>query len=211
MGIFNRLFKSRSRTPGKVSGKRLRELEKLKPQAVPMKADKYWLIIGRSLRKTKSMEDQRLKLVKLLGKLKCEEIIGFHLRTEQLLKDSHHEDLLCAAHLIEGGVYENAFEFFRCWLISRGQQVFKKALQNPDSLIAVLDDVEDHSFEAFYHIPEEVFMQATGKSMNDFIAAQIKDAGIEELHLSWSPNNPDSMRHICPELFRKYAMQDSRW
>lgn len=211
MGFFNRLFKSRSRTPGKISTKRLRELDKLKPQTLPLKADKYWLIIGRSLRKTKSMEEQRVKLIKLVSKLKCEEMIGFHLRTVQLLKDSYHEDLLCAAHLIEGGCYAKAFEFFRCWLISRGQRVYEKALQNPDSLLAILDDVEDHSFETFYYVPEEAFMLSTGKSIYDYMSAEARDASVEELHLSWSANDPDSMRHICPGLFRKYALQDSRW
>ncbi len=211
MGFFKKLFKSRTRSAGKISAKRLREIAALKPHAVPMKADKYWLIIGRSLRKSKSMEEQRVKLIKLVSKLKCEEIIAFHLRTLQLLQNSYNEDLLCAAHLIEGGCYAKAFEYFRCWLISCGQRVYEKALQHPDSLIAILDDVEDHSFEAFYYVPEEAFMLVTGKSMYDYIKGEPREEAMEELNLSWSTSNPDSMRHICPELFRKYALQDSKW
>jgi hypothetical protein len=206
MGLFKRLFKKRSKPTGTPSAKRLRQLEKLAPQSTPMSSDRYWKIIARSLRKTRTMEEQRQKLVVVLSKLKCADIVAFHLRTNQLLGESYHEDLLCALYLVEGRFDMKSFDYFRCWIISRGRRVFENALRNPDTLLVVFEsELEDHLFETFYYVAEEAFENETGSALQNYIAAGHNEIQHPEIELSWSATDPDSMHSICPALFRKYG------
>lgn len=60
------------------------------------------------------------------------------------MRDSYRWDLWGAAYIIAGCNSEFAFAEFRCWLISRGEDVYRQALAQPDSLsetqVAVNED-----------------------------------------------------------------------
>ena len=57
--------------------------------------------------------------------------------------DAYRWDLWGAACLINGGCSDDGFEYFRCWLIGQGREVFANALKHPDSLAEVLSGDED--------------------------------------------------------------------
>src|SRR3712207_8125782 len=41
------------------------------------------------------------------------------------------------------GASDDAFDFFRCWLIGQGREVFEGALHDPDALADLLDDFDE--------------------------------------------------------------------
>jgi hypothetical protein len=74
-------------------------------------------------------------------KINKKEMIGFRLRTDKLLLT--FIPLICgAAYIIDGGCSDDGFEYFRCWLISRGKETFIKLKANPDSLITLVVENE---------------------------------------------------------------------
>lgn len=83
----------------------------------------YWAIIDSSLHETTNQEDQELYLVSAIEKLTPKEMIGFRLRTDKILFDSYNPELWCAAYIVNDGCSDGGFEYFRCWLISRGKKL----------------------------------------------------------------------------------------
>ena len=149
MGLFDNLFGKKGKTDQRQ--KRLLDTSSLKKISEMMGEDQFWNIIEKSLTETKRQDDQEVWLINELQKLSLEEIIGFRLRTDKLLYDTYTSEMWCAAYVINGGCSDDCFEYFRCWLISRGENTYKKAKENPDSLIDELVEGQDlYDYESFW-------------------------------------------------------------
>ncbi|ADB29377.1 conserved hypothetical protein [Kribbella flavida DSM 17836] len=88
-------------------------------------------------------------LTKALSGLPAEEIVGFGVRFELLLGEAYRWDLWGAAYLINGGLGDDGFDFFRGWLVAQGREIWEAALADPDSLADVIDEDLDDGFEGF--------------------------------------------------------------
>ncbi len=174
----------------------------------------YWNIIAASLKETSNQEDQELFLVSQLEKLTPEEIIGFRLRTDQLLYDTYNSELWCAAYIINHGCSDGGFEYFRCWLLSRGKKVFYDAKANPDSLLAVLDkEKKEYEFEGFWYVAVNAFKNTTQKELFNFIDYETfttNDENYPILKFSWNIENPQTMQQICPVLYANLWLQHDK-
>lgn len=167
--------------------------------------DTYWGIIENSLKDNSSPADQELFLVNEIEKLTPKEMIGFRLRTDKLLFDSYTSDLWCAAYIIDGGCSDDGFEYFRCWLISRGKETFYKAKANPDSLINLVKENEgSYEFEGFWYVAINAFKNRTGEDLYSYIDYNqfvTNDENYPLLEFNWNIDEPQTMKNICPVLF----------
>lgn len=167
--------------------------------------DIYWSIIENSLKETDNQEDQELFLISEIQKLTPIEMIGFRLRTDKLLFDSYNSELWCAAYIVSDGISDGGFEYFRCWLISRGKEVFYSVKANPDSLIKqVVEDKESYEFEGFWYVAMNAFKNSTGEDLYSFIDYYqfvTNDENYPLLEFNWNVEEPQTMKNICPVLF----------
>ncbi|MDG2431033.1 DUF4240 domain-containing protein [Flavobacterium sp.] len=167
----------------------------------------YWGIIEHSLKESTSPEDQEIYLVNEIEKLSPKEMIGFRLRTDKLLFDSYTSDLWCAAYIMDGGCSDDGFEYFRCWLISRGKDTFYKAKENPDSLIDLVKEERGiYEFEGFWYVAVNAFKNATDKELYSYIdydAFVTNDENYPLLNFTWNVDEPQSMKKVCPQLYDK--------
>jgi hypothetical protein len=170
-----------------------------------MEEDLFWQIVSNSLQHTDSQQAQEGYLVKALEKLSPAEIIGFRLRTDKLLYDTYNSEIWCAAYIINGGCSDDGFEYFRCWLISRGKETFEKTKINPDFLANVIEEGEEYEFESFWYVALEAFKNKTGKDLYDYIDENFKtnEGNYPAIEFTWQEENPESMKKICPRLFEK--------
>jgi hypothetical protein len=170
-----------------------------------LEEESYWVIIENSLKKNSNQSDQELFLVNEIEKLTPKEMIGFRLRTDKLLFDSYTSDLWCAAYIMNGGCTDDGFEYFRCWLISRGKETFYKAKENPDSLInLVKQDRGIYEFEGFWYVAINAFKNETDKEIYSYIDYDTfvtNDENYPLLNFTWNVDEPQSMQKICPILF----------
>jgi hypothetical protein len=170
-----------------------------------LEEESYWVIIENSLKKNSNQSDQELFLVNEIEKLTPKEMIGFRLRTDKLLFDSYTSDLWCAAYIMNGGCTDDGFEYFRCWLISRGKETFYKAKENPDSLInLVKEDRGIYEFEGFWYVAINAFKNETDKEIYSYIDYDTfvtNDENYPLLNFTWNVDEPQSMQKICPILF----------
>jgi hypothetical protein len=167
----------------------------------------YWGLIDNSHKNTTNQEDQEIFLIAEIEKLTPQEMIGFRLRTDKLLFDSYNPELWCAAYIVSGGCTDGGFEYFRCWLISQGKEVFYKVKSNPDALInQVIENKESYEFEGFWYVAMNAFKNTTGQDLYayiDYDTFVTNDENYPLLNFNWNPDEPETMGKICPVLFEK--------
>lgn len=168
----------------------------------------YWTIIDSSLKETKSQEDQEIFLTTILEQLSPQEIVGFRLRTDKLMFDSYTSDLWCANYIISNGAAEDGFDYFRCWLISRGKEAYYKVQQNPDALIDLVEnEPKAYDFEGFWYVAMNAFKNATNQEIYaylDYENFKTTDENYPILEFSWNVDEPETMEKVCPVLFKKF-------
>jgi hypothetical protein len=203
MGLLRNLF-GNNRPSGSGSGPDPAKTSEM------MDEDRFWKLVKDSLHSGEDQDDQEKYLIEQLALLPPADIIGFKLRMEKLLYDAYTSNMWCAAYIINGGCSDDGFEYFRCWLLSRGKEVYYRALNNPDSLVNEIDGEGEYEFEGFLYMAQSAFENKTGKDLYDFVDND-KFPFWESAHppmvFTWKEDNPESIKAICPALFEQMGME----
>jgi hypothetical protein len=127
----------------------------------------FWKIIEAANREADGDCEAVVELIhRQLETLPPAEIQAFDALIGAKLRWSYSRPLWGAAYLINGGCSDDGFEYFRGWLVSRGQAVFDAAVADPDSLVDVVDPENDnHECEALLYLARQTFEEVTGQSM----------------------------------------------
>lgn len=180
----------------------------LAPSNEMLDEETYWTIIEKSLKETKNQEDQELFLTSALEQLSPKEMIGFRLRTDKLLFDSYTSNLWCANFVISNGKADEGFDYFRCWLISRGKEAYYKTMENPDYLVNLVEnEPKTYDFEGFWYVAVEAFKNMTNKDLQAYIDYEnfkTTDENYPLLEFNWNVDDPKTMEKVCPVLFKKF-------
>lgn len=207
MGIFDKLFGK------KVNSERIEkestfDNSQLNKSAEPLDEDLYWGIIEKSLKNSSNQDEQEKILNDEIYKLNPKEMIGFRLYTDKLLYDTYSSEMWCAGYIMNGGCSDDSFEYFRLWVISRGKDTYLKAKANPDYLVnEVIAELEFYDFEGFWYISLNTFKRKTGKDLYDFIdydKFKMSEGNYPQFEFTWDEEDPESMKKICPELFKHF-------
>ena len=104
-------------------------------------------------------------LVERLVERTPDEVIDFARLFEARLARAWRWDLWGAADLLLGGVSEEAFDYFCCWLVGQGREVFEGALTDPDELADLVpdfDEEDDGDAEELGDAAMQAYEQLTG-------------------------------------------------
>jgi hypothetical protein len=177
-----------------------------------MDEERYWRMIADSRAAADGDQNaQERALISALGELTPAEIVMFRLRTDKLLHDTYNSDLWCAGYIMNGGLSDDGFEYFRLWLIGQGREVFEKAKANPDSLADqdfMVDPDEGPSFESLWYVANAAFeTKSGGRRLHDHVSPNFRfgEGHYPAMEFTWSENTPESMRAICPQLLAKFG------
>jgi hypothetical protein len=110
-------------------------------------------------------EEQADLLVDRLLALDPEMVLDFARHFEARYNRAYTWDLWGAAWILLDGASDDAFDFFRCWLIGQGREVYEGAVHDPDSLAGFLDDFDeeiDGDGEELGFAADEAYEQLTG-------------------------------------------------
>ncbi|MFA9191678.1 DUF4240 domain-containing protein [Flavobacterium sp. FZUC8N2.13] len=170
--------------------------------------ENFWAIIEKSIQETTNQEDQEIFLISEIEKLSPKEMVGFRLRTDKLLFDSYTSDLWCANYIISNGVAEDGFDYFRCWLVSRGKEAYYKVKENPDYLVNLVEnEPQVYDFEGFWHVGLSAFKNRTDKEAYAYIDYEnfkTNDEHYPILEFNWNVDEPITMEKVCPVLYQKF-------
>jgi Protein of unknown function (DUF4240) len=110
-------------------------------------------------------EEQADLLVERLTRLDPDSVVDFARHFETRFNRAYRWDLWGAADIMLGGADDDAFDFFRCWLIGRGRHVFEGALHEPDDLAELVREFDpdvDGDAEDLGYAADEAYEQLTG-------------------------------------------------
>ncbi|MFG2670230.1 DUF4240 domain-containing protein [Streptomyces sp. NPDC048445] len=131
-----------------------------------MDETEFWEIVD-STRETADgdPEDHADLLVERLVQLDPDSVLDFARHFEARYNRAYRWELWGAAAVLLGGASDDAFDYFRCWLIGQGREVFEGAVHDPDSLAELLDDFDeelDGDAEELGYAADEAYEQLTG-------------------------------------------------
>jgi len=111
------------------------------------------------------------------------------------------------------GIYvsDDAFYYFRAWLVSQGKDVYSSVLNNPNNLLDLVSHPEDASFEGFNYVSWRAYSQ---KACEEHFTKQ----GIERYYQQWVRENlviadaslmrPDETPHEYSLRMFNYHLED---
>jgi len=114
------------------------------------------------------------------------------------------------------GCSDDGFEYFRCWLISQGKDVFENALRNPDSLVKAFAKLKQTDnipeLEEMLYVCTQAytmkFQLTEDEGMEQYSEVQHKLStsvfSLPEITFDWNEEDEESMKKICPNVFKKY-------
>jgi Protein of unknown function (DUF4240) len=173
-----------------------------------MDEEAFWSIIEQAKAEAGDDPDDQLELIKIsLSELPDEDILEFERLFYALDARAFRADLWGAAYVINGGCSEDAFDYFRAWLIGQGREVYENALANPDSLADLVDEDSDVEFEFLLYAAIEAYEEKTGE--DDFYErlGRIPRAELLGDLDTWSDGHGHAVeakiKRLYPKLFKK--------
>lgn len=130
-----------------------------------MTLDEFWSLIERSRRGAESCDEQVERLAYRLAELPPEEIEAFDRHLTERRIEAYRWDLWGAAYIINGGCSDDGFEYFRCWLISKGRKFFEATLADPEYAGRGVSDDDVQECEPLLGVAGEAYERTTGRDL----------------------------------------------
>ncbi|MFJ9695086.1 DUF4240 domain-containing protein [Kitasatospora sp. NPDC101183] len=149
-------------------------------------------------------DEQADLLVERLVQLTPDDVIDFARLFEARFGRAYRTDLWGAAYLLLDGASEDTFDYFRCWLIGQGREVFEGGLAEPDDLADLLpefDEEEDGEAEDLGYAADEAYERLTGLPLPEVGGGQPGRPYGAPLDF----DDPDVMAKRFPKLWERYG------
>ncbi|HTN76729.1 MAG TPA: DUF4240 domain-containing protein [Pirellulaceae bacterium] len=130
-----------------------------------MNTNEFWKIIDKSRRGAESDEEQAEKLQAILSTLPAEEIRAFDKIFTELRFAAYHWDIWGVAYILCGGCGDDGFDYFRAWLIGRGQKVYEAALADAQSIAKKVTEDDLPEAEMLMYAASQAYTAKTGNEL----------------------------------------------
>ncbi|WP_323446340.1 DUF4240 domain-containing protein [Streptomyces yaizuensis] len=131
-----------------------------------MDETEFWEIVDRTREDAEGDPEEHADLlVERLTRLDPDSVLDFARHFEARYIRAYTWDLWGAAAVLLDGASDDVFDWFRCWLIGQGRDVFEGGVHDPDSLAGLLDEFDpeiDGDGEDLGFAADEAYEQLTG-------------------------------------------------
>ena len=170
-----------------------------------MDTSAFWKLVDKARRMAEEDAEQQLKeLAILLEALPTEEIVQFHYLFCSFFHASYTWPLWGAAYIIGGGCSDDSFDYFRGWLISRGEKVFAAAVADPDKLASMIKEEDqdiDCQVEGWQSVAIDAWCKKTGQNDSAFPARPTEGWPADPSGDEWAEKDLD---HLFPKLAKRF-------
>ncbi|MDT3396511.1 DUF4240 domain-containing protein [Streptomyces sp. B1866] len=170
-----------------------------------MDETEFWELVDRAREEADGdPESQSDLLVEWLTGLDPDAVLDFARHFEARLARGFTWDLWGAAGVLLGGVDEDAFDAFRCWLVGQGRDVFEGALHDTDGLAELLADFDpeaDGDCEDLGYVADEAYERLTGAPLPDL---DLPGRPLEPLGTPLDPADETALAERFPRLWARF-------
>lgn len=170
------------------------------PQSQPAE-NPFWALIEETRRAAGKDTGTQTELLRdRLSKLPPREILAFERWRKALDRRLYTWSVWGAAYVIEDGCSDDCFHDFRAYVISLGEDAFRRATTNPDSLAPVVSDPDTGDWESADDVAPDAYTIATGK---DFPGDE-SDLSGRPRGTPWSEDHIAALLAQYPKLTAKF-------
>ena len=134
-----------------------------------MDDDAFWAIVEATAVHEANTDQQTRALFAALSRLSAADVVAFNAAFERKMAEAYTWDLWAVDYIAHGGASDDGFQYFRCWLISKGRGLFDRLLAEPDDLGVILapDSRGVLEYEDFATVAWDVWAAKTGREPED--------------------------------------------
>jgi hypothetical protein len=170
-----------------------------------METAEFWSIIRKSRKKAKTKDEQYSVLIDELSSRSTADIESFFGLCLKFMDNAFSWDLWGAANIVMAHCADDDFADFRCWLIEQGEQVYYRALKDPDSLAEfpapAIGDFENPFTSKLLDVVQDVYENKTGELPTPPVDRNIPSNPAGE---PFSEDDYEAMEARYPRLYKKY-------
>lgn len=168
---------------------------------ITMTTDAFWSIIEEVHRRhPDDMEGKCKALRARLSRLTPDEMRSFRQHFDECDARAYNWGLWGAAYIIHGGCGDDSFMDFRHTLISRGREVYEKALSDPDSLVELGLTEEEACFEGYDYAVMDAEKAVLDRQERCRVPFPTKPAGEP-----WDEDDNAALAARFPRLYEAYC------
>ncbi|MDN3451790.1 DUF4240 domain-containing protein [Planococcus sp. APC 3906] len=180
-------------------------------QTAGMPEETFWELLALAHKKGEDWEEQLEWLVAKLSKRPVNDIIQFDFHFNRNYYRSYTSDLWAAAYIIMGGCSDDAFDYFRAWLLYLGKEPYEAAIRNPESVIPYLKewDTDIFEFEDFLYTASLAFEEKTEMDQEAYLDLYWRLSGDDyeqpEMEFDWDEDDEEGLKKKFPVLWEVYG------
>ncbi len=171
-----------------------------------MNISTFWNLVDEACRATDGDGKQQLdELALLLQALPADEIADFHYLFYDFFDASYTWPLWGAAYVIGGGCSDDGFDYFRGWLISRGEKVFTAAMTSPDELASLITERDEEmacEVEGWQSVAIDAWCEKTGQDDSAFPSRPSPARSNDPAGDRWTE---DDLDRLYPKLAKRFG------
>lgn len=166
----------------------------------------FWALVDHSALLEANPDAQLADLRVSLNRLQPDQIAEFEQIFDATMRQSYSWNLWGAAYLANGGASDDGFEYFRCWLISKGRIPYETIAVDPDKLANLLAPGSggDLEFEDFAYVAREAWAAKTGRDWNEMPVVANMAYDHKPSGLAFS-ENPTELAKRYPKLWERFG------
>jgi hypothetical protein len=160
---------------------------------------RFWNLIETAAKEAEGdIAEQARLLSERLATMSAEEIVQFQRLLDEQMALAYRWDLRGAAHLIHSGISDKAFESFRAWLIAHGKGIYEEAVDDPDSIVAIVE--EETNGQPLLKAAAQAYKTKTGKPLPPSEPIDTEPAGEE-----WTE---EELPEMFPGLWEQFGEEE---
>jgi hypothetical protein len=165
-----------------------------------MDANRFWMLVAEAKAQSQGDCNQQVRILQQeLGRCSEDDIAEFDYKLGCLLERAYRRELWMAAEIIMGGCSDDAFAYFRAWLIGQGREVYNNALADPETLVDVdIIPGQEPMCEAIAYAASRAYKTKTGNELESVEP----DFEMPEIEGDWDEAN---MAQLLPRLYARYS------
>lgn len=177
-----------------------------------MDKKEFWSLIEES----KKFENQAEWLTEVLAQKEIEEVLDFEFLFQELMNESYQSRLWGAAYVLMGGCSDDAFDYFRGWLIGQGEKIYNKVMDDHEYLAEYITEknLDDEGFpqnEELLQVGSDAYtLKKTGDTewdddTYDELLGELDKKGLkpaDEIEFDWEE---DDLEKLFPILWERFG------